>query len=475
MENTVNRYPRDFLGHGPTPPDAAWPGGAKIVVSLVLNYEEGGENNILHGDAGSEAFLSDIAGAAPWPGQRHWNMESIYDYGARAGFWRLHRLFTGMDIPVTIYGVATALARNPEQVAAMKSAGWEIASHGLKWVEHRDMPEDEERRQIAEAIRLHTEVVGAPPRGWYTGRCSVNTVRLTAETGAFDWISDTYDDDLPYWREVGVRDQLVIPYTLEANDMRFATAPGYIEGEQFFTYLKDSFDTLYAEGQAGTAKMFSIGLHCRLIGRPGKIAGLKRFLDYAAAHDGVWFPRRIDIAQHWAATHPHVRKERPSRMDRDTFVARFGSIFEHSPWIAAQAFDLELGPAHDSAVGLHNALARMFRSASPEMRLGVLRAHPDLAGKLAAAKQLTAESTAEQASAALDALTDSERATFQRLNGDYVAKHGFPFIIAVRDNTKASILHAFEIRIANDTATEFATACAQVERIAELRLKDMLT
>ncbi len=193
----MNRYPRDFLGHGPTPPDAAWPGGAKIAVSLVLNYEEGGENNILHGDAGSEAFLSDIAGAAPWPGQRHWNMESIYDYGARAGFWRLHRLFTGMDIPVTIYGVATALARNPEQVAAMKSAGWEIASHGLKWVEHRDMPEDEERRQIAEAIRLHTEVVGSPPRGWYTGRCSVNTVRLTAETGAFDWISDTYDDDLP--------------------------------------------------------------------------------------------------------------------------------------------------------------------------------------------------------------------------------------------------------------------------------------
>ncbi len=352
----MNRYPRDFRGHGPNPPDAKWPGGAKIAISVVLNYEEGGENNILHGDAGSEAFLSDIAGAAPWPGQRHWNMESIYDYGARAGFWRLHRLFTGMNIPLTIYGVTSALARNPEQVAAMKSAGWEIASHGLKWVDHRDMPEAVEAAQIAEAFRLHAEVVGEPPQGWYTGRCSMNTVRLTAETRRLAWISDTYDDDLPYWREYGDHDQLVIPYTLEANDMRFATAPGYITGDQFFSYLKDSFDTLYAEGAEGQAKMFSIGLHCRLIGRPGKVAGLKRFLDYAAGHDGVWFARRIDIARHWAATHPHQRRERPSAMDKARFVARFGGIFEHSPWIAERAHDLELGPAHDSATGLHNAL-----------------------------------------------------------------------------------------------------------------------
>ena len=405
---------------------------------------------------------------------RHWNMESIYDYGARAGFWRLHRLFTGMGLPVTIYGVTSALARNPEQVAAMKAAGWEIASHGLKWVDHRDMPEEEERRQIAESFRLHEEVVGEPPRGWYTGRCSVNTVRLVAETGRCDWISDTYDDDLPYWMEAGERDQLVIPYTLEANDMRFATAPGYIEGEQFFTYLRDTFDTLYAEGQDGRGKMFSIGLHCRLIGRPGKMAGLKRFLDYATGHDGVWFATRGDIARHWAATHPHVRRERPSRMEKARFVERFGGIFEHSPWIAERAWALELGPAHDSAAGLHNALCRMFRSATGEERLGVLRAHPDLAGKLAAAKRLTPESTAEQASAALDALTDEERATFQRLNGEYVAKHGFPFIIAVRDNTKESILAAFRTRISNDTETEFATACRQVERIAELRLKDIL-
>ncbi len=469
----MNRYPRNMIGYGPNPPDAQWPSGARIAISIVLNYEEGGENNVLHGDAASEAFLSDIAGAAMWPGQRHWNMESIYEYGARAGFWRLHRLFTSLNIPLTIYGVATALARSPEQVAAMKSAGWEIASHGLKWVEHRDMPEAEERAQIAEAIRLHTEVVGSRPTGWYTGRCSVNTVRLTAEAG-FDWISDTYDDDLPYWISVDDRDQLVIPYTLEANDMRFATAPGYIEGEQFFTYLKDSFDTLYAEGEDGAAKMFSIGLHCRLIGRPGKIAGLKRFLEYAQSHDRVWFPRRIDIARHWAATHPPDQRARPSQMDKDAFVAAYGSIFEHSPWIAERAWKLELGPAHDTAIGLHNALARMFRSATPTERLGVLTAHPDLAGKLAAAKRLTAESTTEQASAGLDALTDAERGEFTALNTAYVAKHGFPFIIAVRDHSKSSILSAFRARLNNDTATEFDTACGQVERIAELRLKALL-
>jgi len=470
----VNRYPRDMIGHGPNPPDPRWPGDAKIAVQFVLNYEEGGENNVLHGDAASEAFLSDIAGAAPWPGQRHWNMESIYEYGARAGFWRLHRLFTGADIPVTIYGVATALARSPVQVNAMQDAGWEIASHGLKWVEHKDMPEEDERAVIAEAIRLHTEVVGQRPQGWYTGRCSENTVRLVSEEGGFAYVSDTYDDDLPYWLEVGAHDQLIIPYTLEANDMRFATAPGYTTGEQFFQYLKDAFDVLYAEGNAGAARMMSVGLHCRLIGRPGKLAGLKRFIDYIQGFEGVWCPRRIDIARHWAAQHPHQRRERPSQMPRVDFVARFGSVFEHSPWIAERAFDLELGPSHDGAIGLHNALARMFRSASLAERTGVLTAHPDLAGKLAAAKQLTDESTSEQASAGLDALTDEERTEFTRLNTEYVDKHGFPFIIAVRDHDKAGILSAFNDRIANDRDTEFAQACRQVERIAMLRLQDML-
>ncbi|MEN8834295.1 allantoinase PuuE, partial [Pacificibacter sp.] len=393
MQPTSNRYHRNLQGYGQNAPDPKWPNNARVAVQFVLNFEEGGENSVLHGDAASEAFLSDISGAAQWPGQRHWNMESIYEYGARAGFWRVHRLFTGAGIPLTIYGVATALARAPEQVAAMQDADWEIASHGLKWVEHKDMPEEEERASIAEAIRLHTEVTGARPRGWYTGRCSENTVRLVAEEGGCDYISDTYDDDLPYWIEVGDHDQLILPYTLEANDMRFATAPGYITGEQFFTYLKDAFDVLYAEGTDHTPKMMSIGLHCRLIGRPGKLAGLKKFIEYIQTFDDIWTPRRVDIAEHWAKTHPHTRKPRPSQMDRDTFVTKFGSIYEHSPWIADRAFDLELGPAHDTAIGMHSALFRIFRTASEDEKLGVLTAHPDLAGKLAAAKRLTAEST----------------------------------------------------------------------------------
>jgi len=470
----MTRYPRNLRGYGPNPPDPHWPGQARIAVQFVVNYEEGGENCLLHGDAASEAFLSEIVGAAAWPGQRHWNMESIYDYGARAGFWRVFRLFEEFRIKPTVYGVATALARSPEQVAAMKEAGWEIASHGLRWVEHKDMGEDEERAQIAEAIRLHTAVVGAPPEGWYTGRCSMNTVRLAAESGQFAYVSDTYDDDLPYWLRVGARDQLVIPYTLDANDMRFATPQGFNTGDHFFSYLKDAFDALYAEGLAGSPKMMSVGLHNRLIGRPGRIMGLRRFIDYAAGHEGVWFPRRIDIAQHWAMAHPPIAQIEPSAMRKPAFVAQFGGIFEHSPWIAERAFDLELGPAHDSAAGLHNALARAFRSASREERLGVLKAHPDLAGKLAAARRLTAESTAEQASAGLDALTEAEHAAFTRLNRAYVEKHGFPFIIAVRDHDKAGILNAFQRRVENDTATEFDEACRQVERIAFLRLAEIL-
>ncbi len=470
MTDHPPRYPRDFRGHGATPPEVRWPGGARAAVSLVLNYEEGGENNILHGDAASEAFLSEIVGAAQWPGQRHWNMESIYDYGARAGFWRLHRLMK--DLPVTVYGVATALARAPEQVAAMQEAGWEIASHGLKWVEHKDMPEEEERRQIAEAIRLHAEVTGNRPTGWYTGRCSMNTVRLTAEEG-FDWISDTYDDDLPYWIEVGDRHQLVIPYTLDANDMRFATPQGFNTGEHFFTYLKDALDCLMAEGAGGHAKMMSVGLHCRLIGRPGRVMGLKRFIDYAQER-GAWIATRGQIAEHWRTHHPPVSYGRPSQMSREDFVARFGGIYEHSPWIAERAWALELGPAHDTAAGLASALARVFRSAAPEEEEGVLKAHPDLAGKLAQARRLTADSSAEQASAGLDALTDGERAEFERLNAAYVEKHGFPFIIAVRENSKPQILEAFRRRIDHSTEVERAEACAQVERIALHRLKAVL-
>ncbi len=464
----MTRYPRDMTGYGDTIPAANWPDGAKIAVQIVLNYEEGGENNILHGDPASEAFLSEITGAAPWPGQRHWNMESIYEYGSRAGFWRVHDLLK--DIPVTVYGVATALARAPQQLRAMQAAGWEIASHGLKWVEHKDMSAEEERAQIREAIRLHTEVVGSPPRGWYTGRCSMNTVDLAAQEGDFAYIADSYADDLPYWVKAGGKDQLIVPYTMDCNDMRFAIQAGFTTGDQFERYLKDSFDMLYAEGEAGAPKMLSIGLHCRLVGRPGRAMALQRALAHFRLHDGVWFATREQIADHWAKTHPPRIGLMPSAMDKATFVAEFGGIFEHSPWIAEAAHDLGLGPTHDNAAGVHNALARVFRRASDDQRLGVLTAHPDLAGKLAAAGRLTQESTAEQAGAGLDMLTDAERATFERLNADYVARHGFPFIIAVKDNTKASILDAFHRRIGNDRATEFSEACRQVERIAELRL-----
>lgn len=469
------RYPRDMHGHGPTPPHANWPGGAHIAVQFVLNYEEGGENCILHGDAASEAFLADVIGAAPWPDQRHANIESMYEYGARAGFWRLHRLFTEAQLPLTIYGVATALMRAPAQLAAMQEAGWEIASHGLKWVQHKDMPPDEERAQIAEAIRLHTVATGTPPRGWYTGRSSLNTIDLVSETGAFAYISDTYDDDLPYWRVHQGKPQLIIPYTLSANDMRFVTAPGFDNGQEYFQFLKDSFDCLYAEGLAGSPKMMSLGLHCRLVGQPGRFQGLKQFVDYIRSFDKVWIPTRLAIAQHWAATHPYVAPEViPSQLDKADFVARYGSIFEHSAWIAERAWAGELGPANDTAIGLHFALRSQFRMASAEERLKVLNAHPDLAGKLAAAQRLTAESTAEQASVGLDALTDGERQRFTMLNTAYVDKFGFPFIIAVRDNTKASILATFEARLKHTPEAEFAAACAQVERIALLRLKAIL-
>ncbi|MEJ6782214.1 allantoinase PuuE [Aminobacter sp. Piv2-1] len=474
------RYVRDMRGYGANPPDPKWPGGANVCVQFVVNYEEGGENNVLHGDAASEAFLSEVVGAAPWPGKRHWNMESIYEYGARAGFWRLHRMFTETNVPVTVYGVASALARSPDHVAAMQDADWEIASHGLRWIDYRDHEEAAERADLLEAIRLHKEVVGERPTGLYLGRTSVYSVRLAAAEGGFDWISDTYDDELPYWLDHdghgnAIPPQLVIPYTLDANDMRFATAQGFNSGDQFYAYLKDSFDTLYREGAAGRPRMMSIGLHCRLVGRPGRAEALRRFIEYVQSHDKVWIARRADIAKHWRENHPYQPQAlRPSRMDRQEFVQRFGSIFEHSPWVAERAFDLELGPAHDSAGGLHNALCRAFRSGTDAERLGVLTAHPDLAGKLAQAKRLTEESTREQASAGLDALTDAERARFTELNTAYVEKFGFPFIIAVRDNDKASILKAFETRIANSRDQEFTAACKQVERIAWYRLNDLL-
>ncbi len=288
-----------MVGYGATPPDPHWPGGARIAVNVVLNYEEGGENSILHGDPASEAFLSEIVGAAPWPGQRHMNMESIYEYGSRAGFWRLHRLFASRGLPVTVFGVASAMARHPEAVAAMVAAGWEIASHGLKWIDYRDVPEDLERAHIAEAIAVHERLVGRRPEGMYQGRTSERTLRLTMEAG-FEYSADSYADELPYYVAGPAGPFLIVPYTLDANDMRFATPQGFNAGDQFLSYLRDTFDVLYAEG----GRMMSVGLHCRLVGRPGRAAALARFLDHVAAHDGVWVTTRLAIARHWRATHP---------------------------------------------------------------------------------------------------------------------------------------------------------------------------
>ncbi|WP_394227331.1 allantoinase PuuE [Paracoccus marcusii] len=466
------RYSRDLTGYGRTTPDPRWPGGARIAVQIVLNYEEGGENSIEHGDPASEAFLSEIIGAQPWPGQRHWNMESIYDYGARSGFWRMHRMLC--DLPITVYGVATALERSPEQVAAMQEAGWEIATHGLKWIDYRNVPREVEADHIAQAVALHTAITGERPHGFYQGRTSMNTVALGCEEGGFAYLADTIADELPYWHVHNDRPQLMVPYTMDANDMRFSSGQGFGTGTDFFDYLRDSFDILYAEGAAGAPKMMSIGLHCRLAGRPGRAMAIQRFLEHARSHEGVWFASRLDIARHWTAEHPFQRRTRPSQMDRAAFVARFGGVYEHSPFIAERVWNAEMGAVHDTPGGLAGRMAQMFRASGDDERLGVLRAHPDLAGKLAQAKRLTADSTAEQASAGLDALTDAERAEFTRLNDAYVAKHGFPFIIAVRDHDKAGILSAMQARVDNDTATERATAEAQVTRIATLRLKEIL-
>jgi putative urate catabolism protein len=298
-------YPRDLHGYGRNPPDPRWPGAARVAVQFVVNFEEGGENNILHGDRASEAFLSDVLGAQPWPGQRHANIESMFEYGSRAGFWRLWRIFGERKLPVSVFGVATALKRNPQVVAAMKEAGWDIASHSLKWVEHKDMSEAEERAEIADAIRVHTEVTGQRPLGWYTGRTSINTVKLVMEAGGFLYSCDSYADDLPYWIKGPAGPHLIIPYSLDANDMRFVNAQGFGGGDQFFSYLKDSFDVLYAEGET-SPKMMSIGLHCRVVGRPGRAAALMRFLDYIMKHERVWVPTRLQIAQHWHANLSHL-------------------------------------------------------------------------------------------------------------------------------------------------------------------------
>jgi putative urate catabolism protein len=297
-------YPRDMVGYGARPPHPHWPANARLALQFVINYEEGGENSILHGDAASEAFLTETVGAQPLPGVRQVNTESVYEYGSRAGFWRLHRLFTGRHLPVTVYGVAMAMARNPAAVEAMLAADWEIATHGYRWIDYQFMPAETEREHLAKAIDLHTKLTGSRPLGWYLGRVSPNTRRLVAEEGGFLYDADSYADDLPYWVSVADKPQLIIPYTLDANDMRFAAMQGFNSGDQFYAYLRDAFDTLYAEGETAP-KMMSVGLHCRLVGRPGRIAALSRFIAHVQQHPKVWVCRRIDIARHWRNQHPY--------------------------------------------------------------------------------------------------------------------------------------------------------------------------
>ena len=296
-------YPRDLVGYGATPPDPKWPGRARIALQFVLNYEEGGENSVLHGDAASETFLSEIVGAQAFVGQRHMSMESLYEYGSRVGVWRMLKLFRRYNIPLTIFAVAMAMERNPAVVEAFMQAGHEIANHGLRWINYQDVPLKVEREHMQRAIEIQKRLTGERPLGWYTGRTSPNTRRLVVEDGGFEYDADDYSDDLPWYDTRYGKPQLVVPYTLDANDMRFLAVQGFNSGEQFYAYLKDSFDALYAEGR-DTPRMMSVGLHCRIAGKPGRIFALERFLRYVSKKPGVWFARRIDIARHWAKRYP---------------------------------------------------------------------------------------------------------------------------------------------------------------------------
>jgi len=290
---------RDLVGYGAAPPDAHWPGGAKVAVQFVINYEEGAENSVINGDKGSEAFLSEMVGAGSHPA-RAMAMESLYEYGSRAGFWRLHRLFTERGVPVTVFGVATAMAMNPAAIDAMLGAGWEVASHGYRWIDYQYVPEDVEREHIAKAIALHKELTGERPLGWYQGRTSPNTARLVVEAGGFLYDADSYADDLPYWDRRHGKPQLIVPYSLDANDMKIVALNGFTEGEQFFRYLRDTFEQLREEG----GRMMSVGLHGRVAGRPGRARAVARFFDHVLASGDAWIARRIDIARHWLAEHP---------------------------------------------------------------------------------------------------------------------------------------------------------------------------
>jgi len=300
-------YSRDLIGYGEYPPQANWPNGARVAVQFVLNYEEGAERSILHGDPASEFFLSEMVGAQPIQGMRNMSMESLYEYGSRAGFWRIRRLFEEYGLPLTVFGVAQAMERHPDAVEAMMTSGWEIATHGYRWIDYQHFTAEQELEHIQQAIEIQKRLTGERPLGWYQGRTSPNTARLIAEEGGFVYDADSYADDLPYWDDQHGRAQLIVPYTLEANDMRFTAAQGFNTGEQFFTYLRDAFDALYLEGETAP-KMMSVGLHCRVVGKPGRIGALRRFLEHITKHDRVWVAKRIDIARHWIATHPYEAK-----------------------------------------------------------------------------------------------------------------------------------------------------------------------
>ena len=448
-------YPRDMIGYGRTPPFADWPGGARVALQFVINYEEGGENNILHGDAASEAFLSEIVGAAPWPGH------APHEHGVDLRIWLARRLLAAASHVRRARHAGDRLRRGdgdgaqPEAVAAMNEAGWEIATHGYKWIDYRDTPErDGARSDIAEAIRIHTEVAGARPLGFYQGRSSINTIPLGCEEGGFVYCADAYADDLPYYIDGPKGPQLIVPYTLDSNDMRFATPQGFNSGDQFFAYLKDAFDMLYAEGETAP-KMLSIGLHCRLVGRPGRAASLARFLDY------VREPRQglgRDPARHRppldrqacaagrleaVATDAHAVRRAVRRRLR-TFALGRGGRFRRGPDAAA-----------DSAEGLAATMAAaMARRERRSQKRALILAHPDLAGTARARQTADARnSTNEQASAGLDRLSrGGTRALHRRSTTPIARRFGFPFIMAVKGRTKAEIFAAFERRLDNDAA-----------------------
>ena len=454
----------------------------------------------MHGDQESEAFLSELVAAQPLLGQRNLCMESLYEYGSRSGVWRILKLFEKFEIPLTVFAVAMAAQRHPDVIRAMAAAGHEICSHGYRWIDYQHVPEAQERAHIVAAVRILTEITGVRPLGWYTGRTGPNTRRLVIEEGGFLYDSDTYDDDLPYWQpqdstNPSGKAHVVIPYTLDTNDMRFTQVQGFNSGDDFYTYLKDAFDVLYAEGVAGAPKMLSIGLHCRLIGRPARLAALRRFIEYANSHNrvsarghdkNVWFARRIDIARHWQTTHPHSTQAfssepimshfqtlTPTQLSRAEFVAVFRDIYEHSPWVAERTFDCGLATDANTIQGLHQRMSTQMLQADKDLQLALINAHPDLAGKAAVRGELTEASTAEQSGAGIHLCTGPEFARFTKLNAAYKAKFAFPFIMAVKGSNRHQILAAFEERIHNEVDTEFRRALAEINKIALFRLQTL--